>query len=1124
MGTTLTAWQAGSFDYQVVVAIEGFPHLVTNGPTARAITAWAGTDFTQAIGGLFPDVDRRCSWDPFAAFPGGGRATLRVAPDDNDTIGIATARGGAGAGWQTALKTSVDCNDTTFTVATTASAPASGEAFIGSECFAYTGKTGTTFTGITRGMYSPFLTESGGRFGRPHRAGLVSSLNLNREPIISQYRRTWTGALVGVWIHRVVGGVLDVKAQAQLVFAGTIAELYDDAETGQVIIECADILDRVKNATLVRDPFKARIADGMYFRAGLTFGFRDHDFTTLETAADLACVAGAPADHTEFTEGWYTQDQFSTIVNDWLAEELLAGNLHGTYSLVGPTPGNGGLRMVMQWIFANDTANTTVRWWFDMPGHVAAWLGVAETYDQASPAPVTWTDSLNGGTYHATFAGFAPLRWYIPPFIGDQDALQLTDLQGTFYDQYDWLPETLSDPEETNVVKPPTDKGEEWGIFTIGGKPFVVGAINGSELRYPNRFFNHEDLNIRYELGVDPPNLELCQIYVLRGTFKTLFANLFFSTGTAAFNHATYDTFPQTLALGLPYDLLAAFETSIDQIPEGDQEMTLIVDEATTLEKLVNVDLILRGLHLVWRNQSLDLQQWSMPVAANAVAALTEANKARPARNRNNLRTTTSITRKWLTPIVKIMFDREWTSDEYRDGPLTLEDAVSIDDLGGDAPEKTLSARNMTKADVVAIAPLFLERMPLISRPAYTLVRSIAQTLYETLAPGSEVTITDGFARDPVTGRRGITARPALVTFVRYSLGGPEASNPTGKPTPQVGEVHLLLFPTLQPSTYCPSGQLDHTADAGGFTSGYNSATTTIRLNAHEFTETTQAVDAAWFIAGDLIEICEADPPDPANPLKWNREVDSVSGNDLTLTAALAAPAFDDTKKYRVRSQPYTSAQQSQRANVYQADDADNRIQDDADPFTFGLGQTGAATLEDHTAPSELVPTASYGDGVARDVGNERALIRSLNNFICHKSAKQSPALEATVRTQSSAGTRVLCIIPKFFGALPSTGSVTRYLSVAPWMRSSTGASVTITVTLARYYPVDDSLASMTIDDPKVSATFTTSSTTWQTPTPVDLDMRGIVDDGGRAVIIIESTQNGSIRGLAVCRQSERIW
>ena len=96
-GTTLAAMQAGSFAMKYVVAIEGYPYLLTDAAPAAAVAAWTGTDWTQALPGLLVELDRNQTIDPWNPLQGGGTCTLRVQPDPTDRLGIDMAKRNAGA-------------------------------------------------------------------------------------------------------------------------------------------------------------------------------------------------------------------------------------------------------------------------------------------------------------------------------------------------------------------------------------------------------------------------------------------------------------------------------------------------------------------------------------------------------------------------------------------------------------------------------------------------------------------------------------------------------------------------------------------------------------------------------------------------------------------------------------------------------------------------------------------------------------------------------------------------------------------------------------------------------------------------------------------------------------------
>src|SRR5438094_843527 len=122
---------------------------------------------------------------------------------------------------------------------------------------------GTTLTALNAGSlsyryvvaiegYSQLLTSaapsaavtawSGTGWGEHHRQGLAAN-GVTLAPIVSAQPRAWVGKWVGVWLHREVGGVLDVKAQAQLVYFGRIVEIRDDPTTGATVVQLKHAMD-----------------------------------------------------------------------------------------------------------------------------------------------------------------------------------------------------------------------------------------------------------------------------------------------------------------------------------------------------------------------------------------------------------------------------------------------------------------------------------------------------------------------------------------------------------------------------------------------------------------------------------------------------------------------------------------------------------------------------------------------------------------------------------------------------------------------------------------------------------------------------------------------------------------
>jgi hypothetical protein len=208
---------------------------------------------------------------------------------------------------------------------------------------------------------------------------------------------------------------------------------------------------------------------------------------------------------------------------------------------------------------------------------------------------------------------------------------------------------------------------------------------------------------------------------------------------------------------------------------------------------------------------------------------------------------------------------------------------------------------------------------------------------------------------------------------------------------------------------------------------------------------------------------------------------------------------------------------------AFQADDADARVEDSADPYLWGeeygleTNQPPAWTLAELP---ERFSSSSHGDGRPLDVGFETGLVRMAINLTNYKTAPQMPCLDASARNHSSVSSfKLHAVIPYFVGHAYFPAGYTRKLYVAPLYRSSSGASVQVRVTLCREPPTGASLENVGIVGVGtiVSTTFTTTSTTFTQPTavgfPVDLAL-----DGTCFVIVEVNSSAAQVYGLAELR------
>jgi len=484
--------------------------------------------------------------------------------------------------------------------------------------------------------------------------------------------------------------------------------------------------------------------------------------------------------------------------------------------------------------------------------------------------------------------------------------------------------------------------------------------------------------------------------------------------------------------------------------------------------------------------------------------------------------------------VVKIDYNRSVHEDTYRDS-ITLEDLASIGDMGDQRPV-TLKARNTysevasTGTSILALASSFLGRMPHMARPLKVLARTGDMSLFEDTTPGDVVLVSDNFARDPATGRRIIANKPGILMRHRWDPGGPDPANPK-EPRPMICEMQVAILDIDLVRAWSPACLVDHGANTGGFTAGYDSVNLKIRCVANEYSDPADSVtDTSYFAANDTVTVVEIDPSNPASPQSWNVTITVVSGNDLTISAALTG--FSSTKYYRVVSRDYNNStaigSNQQGTKTYQADDADRRIQDNAvNPMVWGQdGQNLSYPATALTELGERYAEISYGDGKPLDVGYEHGLIRTAQQLIHYKAAPQCPWLVDTSYIPGAFDVFYLWgVLPYYVQPAIYPAGKTRKLTVAPLVKNTAGSgSPTLRISLSRFPPFSrttavDGRKDVTILAPLSQVTFTINPghANLYIPTAQQLDVRCADADGELYIIIEIGSTLVDCRGLAEC-------
>lgn len=1166
-GKTLAALQAGSAAIKYVVAIEGYPNLLTDADPTKAVVAWSNTDYTQALDGLFVELDNQQTLDPWEPFQGGGTCKLSVLPDAADTFGIDVHRAASGA---EALLTA-PCNrygtpmsrplrvktgevnaeiNEPLIVVDNGSDFVAGDAFIGTECISVAGPGNAMFVSA-RGKYSPFGSggAGGNRFAQHHRI-TTDPQGVLLNPTVSQQPRVWIGRWIGVWMHTVDGnGTLNAQTDAQCVFMGKIAGIGDDADTGCTVVDCEHVLDVIKDITLGRDMFSATIPQGWYIAAGLVFTFGEGATGVANAVANnLSVVASGATGTNQINAGYYTLEEICSFLNAWLAGEKSAGRIVGQYTWASPVTGNGGLHTKCYW-FYGATSTIEVVWGLTMDLNLYSYLGLNNAWDSTVQVTAGLSQAAtNGGLSNTNnlFQG-ADTPWRMVAFTLNTSPetiqLNVSNCIGTMIDQYALIP-------SSNRLANPL--GLKWGCFLVNEQWLMLATFDqqATVTTFSNCLvFDYvvpgvqpgpqtlASFGTKADASTDTTDVPVRQVYLLEATFAELIKQIFYGTGSTNYNSPTFDNLGYGLGIGIPGSVLGPpFELSVDNQPGWSNAMVCVIDEPTKVSDLLGADLVLRHSFPMWRSDGgvngtggLAFGRWQTPVGANAVAALTEDNKANPVGNQASYRTASVLDATWVKNIIKIDYNRDFTvsKDGTYQSSLTFEDETAVDDSGGASEPFTIEARNTyaqylgTGAGIESLAPAFLDTLPLFSRPCRKATRPIDQRYFEGLHIGDIVILDDTFMRDPETGTRGVSGREALVTRLRYNPGG--AAPGTTQVTAQAGEVDLVFLDAHRWADFAPSAFVDATqANAG-----YSPLANTLALVAHAYSEPTEPEDWTYFVVGDVIRITEADPTVPAAALTWQATVLATAENQFAIDRALGG--WDATKNYRITFDRYSQIAPLQQEDAFQATAASGKIEGVAQPYQLSsTNEPGSTSANNDVA--ELLPTIAYGDGRAFDVGSERALIGTLNILIDSKTAHQSPMLARSQNYPTQpARWELLFLSPIYFGLDSISSSVSRFVNVAP-LYTAGDATGSIRITLAQQMPTQQAGTFSTTDAFTIAFNGIYQQATWNETSTFGVPVIGAPqtlslsakDANGLAWLALEVFGNISSTGIAQCREGIR--
>ena len=130
-----------------------------------------------------------------------------------------------------------------------------------------------------------------------------------------------------MWLLTPTATGLTTLDQSHCAFAGTIAEI-GEGERGETTLALEDVRRTIFQTQLMRDPFKAKLKEGVYVKAGDRFSIRttrqvSGGGTTVGIGNDLVGTVSASGAN-QIEPGIYTVQELGARLLSWLQAEKIA--------------------------------------------------------------------------------------------------------------------------------------------------------------------------------------------------------------------------------------------------------------------------------------------------------------------------------------------------------------------------------------------------------------------------------------------------------------------------------------------------------------------------------------------------------------------------------------------------------------------------------------------------------------------------------------------------------------------------------------------------------------------------------------------------------------------------------
>lgn len=724
-----------------------------------------------------------------------------------------------------------------------------------------------------RALHGTYRGGASPNFGQSHKVGgsTEETSSSKPRPVISNVPLHWINRVVGLYLCHKVDGVWSAGLpgsstnDAELLWTGRIKS-YRDTRDGHVELDCIDILDKLKT-TLGATAYHGTLGSGLRVTSS------EVEFGTFVQTYDAANV---PTSYTSTVASFlaegavYTHEEVAEALNIVLGSRFIINS--GVYGPVGSTlsmlrrqDGKYEIRFTWSGGPATDSAYVDLM----LPPRIWRLLGFDVPTDQFLSG--TSTNGLLARKHilqfstsknHAVVAPRGPLKSVQRPEGGVQNEWSL--LVENSNPEFPFIPSAASERIGPNVD----------GALIINEKFLVLVRQDDTNQFFaylPPIFFGGERADgetLEKILGdvVDEDSSaslpRIRQAFIYRGTIGEIFLKLLASTGTAGYNHPTYDVFPEGLCAGIPWTLL-----DWQSILGMGGEYLLLVTKPTPLLTLLESALNFGARNLVFAGGQLRVVNVSSGAQTSTLVRLTEDNKAKQvkqgeARTPILERTTCDRNPDGIINRATLKYNRDLAGDFQKS--ITVNEIVSQSDTGevksisveayGIYEDSPLVIGGSTQAWEDNVAAVALSQF---AKPLAVAERSYDFSVATRMYPGARVALTDSYMVNPATGTRGVSGLLCWVVSTSFDWS-------TG-----VGRCRLVYQPSHPTSidagsdshvaAWGPSAMVDRDYNRGGLaTSGFSVDATTVilyKFNELEVAGTGYATAVDEVGSRDLTEI-----------------------------------------------------------------------------------------------------------------------------------------------------------------------------------------------------------------------------------------------------------------------------